>query len=209
MATELGLTWAGLTPDEYAEKVAERARENVAVISAEFRGSAGRYRLRVIDDDADSEELYAYENGRFADPERAVGHVRDEYPKEYARGLYEVAPVYVRYPGDREQAVPFGEPLNGPETRYAVGYVRDCLDKSGRWFAEVVAVTPYADRASAEKKLAEKEAGEPGFDGYFLAPDRNEYEDDAEEPPDDDGDPLDDGTIGYDYYGPSWPTRDI
>ena len=147
------LTWAGLTPGEYAEKVSARARENVEKIPAEHRGEVQRFRLRVVDDHVDHEALYAYEGSRFTPPEDAIEHVREGYRAEYAHGLYEIEPVYLRYPGDREQTVAFGEPL---------------VD------------------------LPEEDAYE-GYDG------------DSEW----DSDPLDDGTIGYDYYGPSWPTRDI
>lgn len=76
-----------------------------------------------------------------------------------------------------------------------------------------------------EKAVAEIEAlpsrggeivGEPGVSDEDLATlrgimDRVGVEcDRACEHGDDPGDdPMDDGTIGYDYYGPSWPTRDI
>ena len=136
------------------------------------------------------------------------GAVREDYRAEYAHGLYELDPVYVRYPGDREQTVEFGEPLNGDEALYAASYVRDYQGESGHWCGETVTLTAYVDRESAEALLADTRRKDPDFDGYFLAPDRNEYEEEYEEPPDDDSDPLDDGTIGYDYYGPSWPTRE-
>ena len=205
------LTWAGLTPDEHAEAVVVRARENVTKIPAEHRENVQRFRLRVLDDDVDREELYAFEGNRFTDPAAAIEHVRIDYPAEYAHGLYELAPVYFYEgaPDYYERTVPFGGPLNTSEVRYAVGYVRDYQDTSGHWCGETVSVTDYTDQASAEKLLKEVETGDPDFDGYFLLPDRTEDEDDYEEPPDDDSDPFDDGTIGYDYYGPSWPTRDI
>lgn len=150
-ATGQRLTWAGLAPEEHAERVASRARKNAAKIPEEFRGGEQRYRLRVVDDDVDSEGLYAYEGSRFNDPARAVELVREGYPGQYAHGLYDLDPVYVRYPGDREQTVPFGEPLGGDDPEH------------------------------------------------------------EEEPPPDglDDDPLDDGTLGYDYHGPSWLLRDI
>ncbi len=145
--TTQGLTWAGLSPDEHATKVMARARENVAKIPGEHREERQDYRLSVVDDRVDVEEHWVYESSGFFQPEDAVEYVRERYRGEYAHGLYEVEPVYRRYPGDREQTVPFGEPL------------------------------------------------------VYLPED--------EEPPDDDSDPMDDGTIGYDYYGPSWPMRDI
>ena len=205
---EQRLTCAGLPPDEHARRMASRARENAKNIPAEYREDVQRYRLRVVDDDVDAENLYAYESSRFTDPDAAVELVREDYYGEYLVGIYEIEPVYLRYPGDREQTVPLGEPLGGEEALWAVGYVRDYRDTSGHWCGEAVSVTDYTDRASAEKLLASVKNSDPDFDGYFLLPDRNEPEDEPEEP-DVDDDPFYDGTIGYDYYGPSWATRDI
>lgn len=147
--TEQRPTWAGLEPDEHARRVASRARENARKVPAEHREDVQRYRLRVVDDDVYSEEQWRFEDSRFKDPDAAAEHARECYRGEYLAGLYEIEPVYLRYSGDREQTVPFGEPL---------------VDVP---------------------------------------------EEDGPEPQPDDSDPFDDGTIGYDYYGPSWPLREI
>lgn len=169
--TEQRLTWAGLTPEEHAEKVAERARENAAKIPAANQEDVQRYRLKVVDDDVDAEVLYVYENSRFTDPADAIEHVRYAYPGEYAHGLYELDPVYfVGAFKDHELTVPFGEPLNGGRALWAVGYVRDYRDTSGHWCGEALTVTDYTDRVSAETMLAETRAKDTGGAGRRLRP---------------------------------------
>ena len=219
-STSIGevLTWAaGLPPDGHAARLAARARGAAARIPAEHREAVQRYRLRVVDDDVDAEDLYAHEDSHYTDPAEAVRHVRhvrERYPGEYAVGIYEIEPVF-RLGGDSgpEWTVASGGPLNDAETRWAVGYVEDYQDPSGYWCGTTVAVTDYTNRVSAETLLASVRRSDPDFDGYFLLPDRNDPTDDAyEEPPDettDDSDPCDDGTIGYDYFGSAWPKRDL
>ena len=64
--------------------------------------------------------------------------------------------------------------MNPSETLWAVAYLRDYIDKSGYPAAELVAVTDYVDRTSAEKKLAKIQEEYPSFDNYHLIADRSE-----------------------------------
>lgn len=101
------LTWAGFTPEEHGEALARRALENTAKIPPKSRRKLQRYRLRVLDDDAEREEVYVFSGNRFLDPACAVEMVRTKYPGQYAAGLYEVDAVYfVGAFEDRERAVP-------------------------------------------------------------------------------------------------------
>lgn len=169
------LTWAGFTPEEHGEAAARRALENTAKIPPKSRRKLQRYRLRVLDDDVDREELYIFEGNRFLDPKAAVELVRTTYPGQYEAGYYDVEAIYFVGPfEDLERAVPMGGPLNPSETLWAVAYLRDYTDKSGYPAAELVAVTDYVDRTSAETKLAKIQEEDPDFDNYHLIADRSE-----------------------------------
>lgn len=169
------LTWAGFTPKEHGEAAAQRALENTAKIPPKSRRKLQRYRLRVLDDDVDREELYIFEGNRFLDPKAAVELVRTTYPGQYENGYYDVEAIYFVGPSETlERAVPMGGPLNPSDTKWAVAYLRDYTDLSGYPAVELVAVTDYVDRDSAENKLVEVGAEDPDFNNYHLIADRSE-----------------------------------
>ena len=201
--------WGRMLPEAYAEYVARRAIEAAERIRAEHREDVQRYRLRVVDDDVSTEALFCFEGSHFTDPAEAAEYAREAYPAEWAHGLYEVDPVY--RDADYRDRVPFVAPREDEEPRYAVAYVRDYRDPtSGHWCGTTALATAYVDRSTAERLLDELRERDPDFDGYDLVADRPEVEDeDYPEPPDAGEDPCDDGTIGYDYYGSSWPERGI
>ena len=81
-------TWAGLDYAEHARKEIEKAKS-----LADFpKGVSFSYRLKVVDDDIDSESGILFES-RFADPEAAASYTRTHSRREYDYGLYEIRPV--------------------------------------------------------------------------------------------------------------------
>lgn len=81
-------TWAGLNYAEHARKEIQKARS-----LANFpEGASFSYRLKVVDDDIDSESGILFE-GRFADPAASASYTRSHFRREYDYGLYEIRPV--------------------------------------------------------------------------------------------------------------------
>lgn len=82
-------TWAGLNYAEHARAEIEQAKS-----FANFEeGVSYTYRLKVVDDDIDSESGILFESSRFRDAEAAAAYARTHFRREYDYGLYEIRPV--------------------------------------------------------------------------------------------------------------------
>lgn len=82
-------TWAGLDPDTHASREIRKASK----LKDWPEGSTPDYRLKVADDDVDSESGLLFEAAGFDDPRKAVAYALSHFPREYGYGLYEVHPV--------------------------------------------------------------------------------------------------------------------
>lgn len=82
-------TWAGLNYAEHARAEIEKAKN-----FANFEeGVSYTYRLKVVDDDIDSESGILFESSSFQDAEAAAAYTRTHFRREYDYGLYEIRPV--------------------------------------------------------------------------------------------------------------------
>lgn len=82
-------TWAGLNYAEHARAEIEKAKS----LATFPKGVPFTYRLKVVDDDIDSESGILFESSRFADAEAAAAYARTHFRREYDYGLYEIRPV--------------------------------------------------------------------------------------------------------------------
>lgn len=147
--------------------------------------------------ESDAEEIFEGIRGAMTNEEIAGGHGL-RVVKGRMSGDLEIA-----FSGSPEKLVAAHEEMRSH------GHVRPGL-LFARTEDEYRALEALAPDAELELEEGVPDAGEPEADDERAMCDRNEYvEEEYEEPPDDDSDPLDDGTIGYDYYGSSWPMREI
>lgn len=82
-------TWAGLTPETHARREIHKAK----ALKEWPEGSDPEYRLKIADDDIDSETGLLYDGAGFDHPRKAAVYTLTHFPREYGYGLYEVRPI--------------------------------------------------------------------------------------------------------------------